>query len=139
MRAVVFDQYGGPEGLHVADVAEPVVGPGQLLIRVTAAAVNPADYMWRAGMFASMVPIQLPHVLGYDVAGTVLELGTGVNGFKAGDRVAAMLNPITKGGYAARAVVEAASAATIPDGVEDAVRDAYHFHGRRGTIRDYQR
>ncbi len=121
MRAVVFDQYGGPEGLHVADIAEPRIGPGQMLLSVTAAAVNPADHKWRAGMFASMVPIQLPHVLGYDVAGTVLEVGEGVTGFKAGDRVAAMLNPITKGGYAVRAVVEAAAAATIPDGVEDAV------------------
>jgi NADPH:quinone reductase len=121
MRAVVFDQYGGPEGLHVTDIAEPVIGPGQILIEVTAAAVNPADYKWRAGMFAAMVPIQLPHVLGYDVAGTVLEAGEGVHGFKAGDRVAAMLNPITKGGYADRAVVEAAAAARVPDGIEDAV------------------
>ena len=121
MRAVVFDQYGGPEGLHVADVAEPVAGPGQMVIQVAAAAVNPADYKWRSGMFASLVPIQLPHVLGYDVAGTVLEVGEGVTGFNVGDRVAAMLNPITKGGYAVRAVVDAAASARIPDGLEDAV------------------
>ena len=115
MRAMVFDRYGGPEVLSLAEVPEPVAGPGQLLVRIAAAAVNPADYKWRSGMFAARVPIALPHILGYDVAGTVLAVGHRAADLAPGDRVAALLDPITKGGYAERVAVDAAAAAKIPD------------------------
>jgi NADPH:quinone reductase-like Zn-dependent oxidoreductase len=118
MRAVVFDQYGGPEVLHPAEVPDPVAGPGQLLVKIAAAAVNPADYKWRSGMFAQMVPLQLPHIVGYDVAGSVLAVGDGVTGFAVGDRVAAMLNAVTKGGYAQMVALDAATAARLPDGLD---------------------
>ncbi|MGE0384120.1 MAG: NADP-dependent oxidoreductase [Gammaproteobacteria bacterium] len=118
MRAIVFDRYGGLEVLHPAEVPDPVAGPGQVLVRIAAAAVNPADYKWRSGMFAEMIPLPMPHIVGYDVAGTVLAVGSGVTGFAAGDRVAAMLNPITKGGYAQMVAIDAATAARIPDGLD---------------------
>lgn len=118
MRAIVFDQYGGPDVLKLVHVPEPEIAAGQLLLKIAAAAVNPADHKWRSGMFASLVPIPLPHILGYDVAGTVLAVGPGVTGFAPGDRVAALLNPVTKGGYAEQVVLEADSAAKLPDGLD---------------------
>lgn len=124
MRAIVFDRYGGPEVLHEAKMPDPVAAGGHLLLRVAAAAVNPADYKWRSGMFSAIAPITFPHVLGYDVAGVVIAVGGGVTGFAPGDRVAALLNPITKGGYAEQVVVAAASAARIPQQLDFATAAA---------------
>lgn len=118
MRAIVMDRYGGVDVLRTRELPEPVAGPGQLVVEVAATAVNPADHKWRSGMFASMVPLSMPHVLGYDVAGTVLALGAGTTGFAVGDRVAALLDPVTKGGYAQRVAVAAAAAATLPDALD---------------------
>src|SRR4051812_15999313 len=116
MRAVQFDEYGPPDVLHLVERDAPVAGPGQLQIRVAASAVNPADYKWRMGMFREMAPLSLPHVLGYDVAGTVLSVGAGVTEFRAGDRVVANV----RGGYADIAIGEASHAAPMPDGVDPA-------------------
>jgi NADPH2:quinone reductase len=124
MRAIVFDRYGGPEVLHEAELPTPVPARGQLLLRVAAAAVNPADHKWRSGMFSAMVPIPLPHVLGYDVAGVVAAVGEGVTAFAPGDKIAALLNPITKGGYAEQVAVDAASAARIPEQLDFATAAA---------------
>lgn len=114
MRAIVFNRYGGPEVLSLVEMPDPVAGPGQILMRVMAAAVNPADYKWRSGMFAQMMPLQLPHIVGYDVSGTVIAVGTGVEEILIGDRVAALLSPITKGGYAEIVAVDAVNVAKIP-------------------------
>ncbi len=111
MRAVAINQYGGPDVLELTDLPMPQVAGGQVLIAVRAAAVNPADGKWRAGMFEQIAPVPMPHVLGYDVAGTI-EAGSG---FAEGTRVVAMLNTFTKGGYAEFAAVNASDVATIPD------------------------
>src|SRR5947209_757578 len=100
MRAIVFDEYGAPEVLRVREVETPFARANQILIRIGAAAVNPADVKWRAGMFRAHAPIAFPHILGYDVAGTVVEVGAGAAEFAPGDRVAALLDPMSKGGYA---------------------------------------
>jgi NADPH:quinone reductase len=118
MRAVLFDRYGDLDVLRVAEVPDPVPAAGQILVRIAASAVNPADHKWRSGMFAQVAPIPLPHIVGYDVAGTVVALGPGVAEFAIGDRVAALLDPITKGGYAEMVAVDAAAAARIPDGLD---------------------
>lgn len=110
MLAVVINRYGGPDVLEMAEVAKPQAVPGQVLIAVRAAAVNPADGKWRSGMFEQVVPLAMPHVLGYDVAGTIEEGA----GFAKGTRVVAMLNPVTKGGYAEYATVNADDVAPIP-------------------------
>jgi NADPH:quinone reductase len=114
MRVVEFEQFGPPDVLRVADRPMPEVGPGMIRVRVAAAAVNPADYKWRRGVFREMAPVPLPHVLGYDIAGTVHAVGEDVDGLRLGDRVFAMLNSITKGGYAEYVVLPAADAAPIP-------------------------
>lgn len=111
MRAIVIHAYGGPEVLNLTDLPVPQPGEGEVLVKVEAIGVNPADGKWREGRYQAFAPVPMPHVLGYDVAGTVVS----GDGFAAGTRVAAMLHPFTKGGYAEYAVVSAASIATIPD------------------------
>lgn len=113
MRAVVMRRYGGPEVLELVDWPRPEPKPGELLIEVRAAAVNPADGKWRAGMFADLVPITFPHVLGYDVAGVVVA----GEGLASGTPVVAMLDHIVKGGYADHVAVPADRVVPLPDAV----------------------
>ena len=87
MRAVQFAEYGGPEVLGVADVEEPHAGPGQIRIAVRAASVNAIDWKKRSGMLAEYMPVEFPHVGGYDAAGVVDEIGDGVEGVAEGDEV----------------------------------------------------
>ena len=83
MKAVRFDQFGGSEVLEVVDLPDPHPGPGQIRIAVRAAGVNPSDCQKRAGL---MDP-ELPQTLGYEAAGVVDELGSGVTDVAVGDRV----------------------------------------------------
>ncbi len=85
MRAFVVTKYGEP--LTEADVPEPVVGERDVLVRVEAAGLNPLDEKIRAGEFKQVLPYELPLVLGNDVAGTVIGVGSGVRGFQPGDEV----------------------------------------------------
>ena len=133
MRAVVLDDYGPPEVLRVCDVEIPSAGAGQILIRIAAAAVNPADVKWRAGMFRTHAPIGFPHILGYDVAGTVAGIGAGVAEFTPGERVAAMLDPMTKGGYAEFVAVAASAAAKIPASLDLQIAAAIPCAGLTGV------
>jgi len=115
LKAAIVSEFGGPEQLHLADVADPVPGAGQVRIGVHAAGVNPVDADNRAD--GSWAGITLPCVLGYDIAGVVESLGPGVAGLSPGDRVMAMTHfPDGGGGYAELAVVDAAQVARIgPD------------------------
>jgi NADPH:quinone reductase len=115
MRVVECDEYGGPEVLHLAERPVPDTLPGTIRIRVRAAAVNPADVKLRQGMFDAVAPLHFPQVLGYDVAGTVDELGAGVTGFFPGERVFAMLNMLQRGAYAEYVLVPAADLVLIPE------------------------
>jgi NADPH:quinone reductase-like Zn-dependent oxidoreductase len=90
MKAVVVHQYGGPEVLKFEEYPDPVAGPGEVLVRVAAASVNPIDYKRRAGLTKDFYPIQFPGLIGVDVAGTVVKIGPGVEGFSVGDQVFAM-------------------------------------------------
>lgn len=87
MKAVVLEQYGGPEALRLAEVPAPRAGEGELHVRVAAASVNPVDWKLRSGALRSWMPLQFPAVLGRDAAGEVIEVGAGVRGFTKGDRV----------------------------------------------------
>jgi NADPH2:quinone reductase len=115
MKAVIISQFGGPEQLRLADVADPVPGEGQVRVAVHAAGVNPVDPFNRAD--GSWSGLQLPCILGYDIAGVVESLGPGVTGLRPGDRVMAMTHfPDGVGGYAELAVVDADQVAPIsPD------------------------
>ncbi len=90
MKAVVQKGFGGLEVLSHEDVADPAVGPGDVLVRVRAAALNRLDILQRSGP-ALLPGFSLPHIAGMDVAGTVEETGAGVELFHRGDRV--LVNP----------------------------------------------
>ncbi len=85
MKAVQFDQNGGPEVLHVAEVEEPHAGPGQVRIAVRAVGINPVDYKIRGGMFGG--PVTSPVTTALDASGVVDEVGEGVDGVAVGDEV----------------------------------------------------
>ncbi len=87
MKAIVLKEFGGPEVLRLEDVPVPRPTPGEILLKVHSVSVNRTlDLIVRAGMYP--VKIQLPHVLGADPAGEVVEVGCGITEFKVGDRVA---------------------------------------------------
>ncbi|RSL17070.1 NADPH:quinone reductase-like Zn-dependent oxidoreductase [Edaphobacter aggregans] len=87
MKAIVLHEYGGPEKLSYEDVADPVAGAGQVLVRVTSTSVNPIDFKLRSGAMKAFMPLTFPAILGNDFSGLVREVGSGVAGFAAGDRV----------------------------------------------------
>jgi NADPH:quinone reductase-like Zn-dependent oxidoreductase len=87
MKAIVLKEFGGPEVLHYEDVSIPRPAPGEVVLRVYSVSVNRTlDLVVRAGRYP--VKIQMPHVLGVDPAGEIVEIGEGVDGFEIGDRVA---------------------------------------------------
>jgi NADPH:quinone reductase-like Zn-dependent oxidoreductase len=114
MKAVVVRQYGGPEVLKFEEYPDPVAGPGEVLVRVAATSVNPIDYKRRAGLTKDFYPITFPGLIGVDIAGTVVKIGSGVEGFSVGDRVFAMADNT----YAELCVVKAAILAKIPKGLD---------------------
>ncbi|MDL5158498.1 NADP-dependent oxidoreductase [Actinomycetospora termitidis] len=117
MRGYGFVAVGGPEQQAFLEVDEPVPGPGELLVAVRAAGVNPGDWKVRDGSYGTVGPA----VLGREVAGTVLALGPDVTGFAEGDEVFGGC-PDMQGGWAPRARVTAGFAAHRPETVsaEDA-------------------
>lgn len=102
MNAVTQTSLGGPEVLHLAEVACPTPGIGELLVRVRAAGVNPADAMYRQNGAFGGAP---PFILGWDVSGVVEQVGLGVTIFRPGDEVFGLLPfPRGAGAYAQFAV-----------------------------------
>ncbi|MGB7600511.1 MAG: NADP-dependent oxidoreductase [Candidatus Sulfotelmatobacter sp.] len=114
MKAIVVHQYGGPEVLKFEDYPDPVPGPGEVLVRVAATSVNPIDYKRRAGLTKDFYPLQFPGLIGVDIAGTVVRIGAGVEGFSVGDQVFAMADNT----YAELCVVKAAVLAKVPKGLD---------------------
>ena len=87
VKAIIFDQFGGPDVLHEADIAVPQPGPGQVRIRVKVAGLNALDGKIRSGMLAAMAPTTFPVVPGAELAGVVDALGDGVTAVQVGDEV----------------------------------------------------
>ena len=87
MKAVRVHEYGGPEVLKYENAPMPEAGDGEILVRVHAAGVNPADWKVRAGYFKAFVPFPIPFVPGTDFSGTVAALGSGARGFAVGEAV----------------------------------------------------
>lgn len=113
MRAIQLTDFGGPDRLVLTEVPDPVPAPGEILIRLTAAAVNRADVLIRSGGYHSAPP--LPAVLGAEGAGTVVALGANVADFAIGDRVVSWSSP---GHYAELVAVPAEKATRVPDAVD---------------------
>jgi len=111
MKAILMQQYGGPGVLQLGEAPDPVMGDGDLLISVRAAALNRADLLQRRGHYPPLPGA--PDILGLEAAGEVAAVGSAVTGWRPGDRVCALL---PGGGYAERAVVPAGMAIPLPEG-----------------------
>ena len=112
MKAVRIERTGGPEVMQVQDLPVPEPGPGQVRVRLGAAGVNFIDIYRRSGLY----PVELPHTLGMEGAGTVEAVGQGVAELHQGDRVAFTDAP---GTYAELVVLAAERAVRLPAAISD--------------------
>src|ERR1700691_1992655 len=110
MRAIVITKHGGPGVLQVQERADPELGPGEVRIDVAAAGVNFADVMARMGLYPDAP--KTPCVVGYEVAGTIAQVGEGVEGLTPGQRVIA---GTMFGGYASQVVASVGDVVPLPD------------------------
>ena len=117
MKAAVIDRYGSNELVQVKDIAVPVTGPMDLLVRVHAASVNPLDVKTRDGALKTLLKYRFPLVLGNDLSGEVADVGAQVTRFKKGDAVYARLDKERIGTLAEFAVVREGAAALKPTNV----------------------
>ena len=125
MRAIVVERPGGLEALELRQVAEPEIGPDDVLIDVAYCGCNWADTQRRAGSYPH--PVDYPDIIGREVAGTVAELGDAVEGLALGDRVAASA---WSGGYAERCAAKADMVTPLPDAVPLGVGAAFQVQGQ---------
>jgi len=107
MRAVRIHAFGGPEVLSTDDIPMPQPASDEVLIKVHATSVNPVDWKIREGQRKDKFPAKLPLTLGWDVSGTVEEVGEKVSAFKKGDEVYGRPDPTKNGAYAEYIVVKA--------------------------------
>ena len=114
MKAIVIHQYGGPDVLKFQDYPDPVVGAGQVLVRVAATSINPIDIERRTGAMKEFFPIKFPGVIGVDVAGTVEKIGADVEGFSVGEKVFAYADQA----YAELCAIPAKTLAKVPQGLD---------------------
>jgi tumor protein p53-inducible protein 3 len=114
MRAIVFDHFGDESTLRIGEVDAPPLASDELRIRVRAAAVNRADLLQREGHYPP--PPGASPILGMECAGEVIEVGTDITGWSAGDRAMALL---AGGGYAEEVVVHHGSAIHVPEALTD--------------------
>jgi NADPH:quinone reductase-like Zn-dependent oxidoreductase len=115
MRAFVLSKY--KTAVHEADVAEPIVGERDVLVRVQAAGLNQLDEKIRAGEFKAILPYRLPLILGHDVAGTVIRVGARVSGFRPGDEVYARPRDHRIGAFAERIAIDERDVALKPTSI----------------------
>ena len=116
-RAVLVRAYGGAASAEVAEIARPAAGPGQVLVRVRAAGINGLDWKVREGFVREAFPLQLPAVLGIELAGVVEALGPGASRFRVGDRVMGPLGGL--GAYADFVAVDEANLVRTPHSLDD--------------------
>ena len=108
MRAAIVTRFGAPDVIEVSEIPDPIPGPGEISIDVTHAAVGLVDVFIRQGLYKDREGLpQPPYVPGLEVAGTVHELGDGVDGFTMGEPVVTLTGTGAEGGYAAIRVVDA--------------------------------
>ncbi len=164
MKAVVFHEFGGPDVLQLEDMPDPEPAPGEVLIDITASALNHLDVDVREGV--SRFPVEPPFVLGVEVVGRIAAIGEDVEGWQVGDRVMPLLMDtcgecrfcrtgreslcldggfisfVTSGGYAERLACSARRLLRIPDGLSDeaaaalqiAFGTAWHMLFTRGRL-----
>jgi NADPH:quinone reductase-like Zn-dependent oxidoreductase len=144
MKAVVIRKYGGPEELKFEDFPDPVLAPGEVLVKTFATSINPFDIKIRAGAVKDWVPLEFPAILGLDVSGTVIGIGSGVQSFAVGDKVFAQAMKC----YATQCAVKGDDLAKLPAGMDMALAaaiptvtntgaqlaDLAHSNGKTATV-----
>lgn len=132
MLAVGFEWFGGPEVLHVVELPDPEPGPGEVVVAVEAATVNPTDTLMRSGQQAAAMREQSPpFVPGMELAGRVVALGQQVLDLAVGDPVMGIVNPrrAEGGALAERVRVPAASVVRAPAGLAPAAAATLPMNG----------
>jgi NADPH:quinone reductase-like Zn-dependent oxidoreductase len=114
MKAIVLDEYGGPDKLQLRELPEPEPGAGEIKVRLASASINPIDWKLRSGKAKAIMPLNFPAVLGRDAAGQVGAVGQGVTAFKVGDRVMGLV----RGAYAEFVVAAVEAWAKLPAGLD---------------------
>jgi len=120
MKALALSSFDAPAA--VIEVPDPVAGPGEVLVEVAAASVDPFDGVVAVGGMKDYLPYEFPAVIGGDIAGTVASVGDGVEGFAVGDRVFGMMGmkgAVHDGSFAELSTPQAVSLARTPDGLSD--------------------
>jgi NADPH:quinone reductase-like Zn-dependent oxidoreductase len=143
MKAVQFHEFGGPDVLRYEEAERPTPRPGQVLVKVAGTSFNPVDASFRAGFLREVIPVELPHIPGIDLAGTVVE----GDGFAPGESVIGFL-PMTENGASAEYVlapgeilakaptsVPLADAAALPAGALTAWQALFEHAGLRSGQR----
>jgi len=113
MKAVLLTNHGGPEMLRYGEAADPVAGPGEVVVDIHAASVNGADYKVRRGKGRYQLD-KFPHILGRDFSGVISALGAGVSALKVGDAVFGVTDVGLEGAYAEKIAIKAAIVAKKP-------------------------
>jgi NADPH:quinone reductase-like Zn-dependent oxidoreductase len=114
MKAAIINRYGEASVLQIANVDRPQIKPDQMLVKVRASSVNPVDWKIRKGLLKPLTGWQFPKVLGFDVAGDVVEVGSRVTRFQPGDAIYVRLDQLAGGAYAEYAAVSERAAALKP-------------------------
>jgi NADPH:quinone reductase-like Zn-dependent oxidoreductase len=114
MRAYVLEHYGSPEGSRLMDVPAPAPGFRDIVVAVRAAGLNPVDFKFRQGKLRAIQRPTLPFVLGNELAGEVIAVGSDVKRFRLGDRVFARVAKDRAGAFAEQACVDEEHAAHMP-------------------------
>ena len=119
MRAIIINEFGGPDVMHEGDLPLPQPGPGEVRVKIAYAGLNPADWKTRQGRLAKYITYIFPFVLGFDLAGIVDATGPGVTAFKPGARVfgTSKQGQGMNGAYAEYAITDAAMLAPVPTGL----------------------
>jgi NADPH:quinone reductase-like Zn-dependent oxidoreductase len=118
MRAFMLTRYGGPEAMELRDVPRPSPGPGEVLIQVYAAGLNPIDFKLRQGMLRMMYRHPLPLIAGSELSGVVIATGSGVTRLAEGDRVFTRVDKHRLGAFAEFAVVREELLAHMPSSID---------------------
>jgi len=113
MKAFVVTHYG-PDGLAPAEVPTPTAGPGDVLVDIRAASINPLDKMVRNGEFKQLIKYKRPFPLGHDLAGVITAVGADVHGFKVGDEIYSRPRDRRIGAFAEALAIDAADVALKP-------------------------
>ncbi|MBA3900927.1 MAG: NADP-dependent oxidoreductase [Bacteroidetes bacterium] len=117
MKAGLIYSFGAPEVIKISEIGAPQLRPGCVLIKVLSSSINLMDFELRKGAFKNNFGNEFPLVLGYDIAGIIVENGAGATKFEIGDPVFCRLNDSTPGAYAQFAVVPEETIALKPSNI----------------------